>query len=193
MKKVRVLLLNSDYQPVDIISWKKCMTKLFADKPSIYVISHYEDENFVDSKGRNHPAPAIVVSKVFLEVNSRKAPYSKINVFARDEFTCQYCLQKFDSAELTIDHVNPRSKFTNKANATCYENVVTACKACNTYKADIPLGKARYPASPKQKWLKKLAGQLITLHGKAVRPTRSHVFKKKLAHLRIPNEWREYL
>ena len=192
-KKTRVLLLNSDYQPVDVISWKKCITKLYADKPTIYVINHYDDQGFVDGKGNLHPAPAVIVSKVYLDINSKKAPYTKLNVFARDDFTCQYCMQRFVVSELTVDHIAPKSKFIEKIKATEYKNITTACKPCNSYKADIPLGKARYPNSPKEKWLKKLAGQLITLHKTPTVPSRSSVFKKKLNHISVPDEWREYL
>lgn len=193
MKKTRVLLLNSDYQPVDVISWKKCITKLYAEKPTIYIINHYDDEGFIDGKGNLHPAPAVAVSKVYLDINSKNAPYTKMNVFARDDFTCQYCLQKFPVNELTVDHINPKSKFTEKSKATAYKNITTACKPCNSYKADFVLGKARYPSSPKEKWLKKSGGQLITLHKTPSIPSRSSVFKKKLNHVSIPDEWREYL
>lgn len=193
MKNRTVLLLNSDYQPLDIISWKKCFTKLYADKPTLYVIVNYEDDSIMDSKGRQYPAPAIAVSKVFIATASRKSPYSKLNVFARDDFTCQYCGQRFITSELTIDHVIPRSTYKEKAKATSFENVTTACKPCNSYKGDTQLGRARYPTRPKEKWLQKLAGTSIVLHKKPVTPNRATIFKKKMQHTRIPDEWRIYL
>ena len=49
------------------------------------------------------------------------------NVFLRDKFSCQYC---GSSEELTFDHLLPRSK----GGETHWDNVVTACSACNVKK-----------------------------------------------------------
>lgn len=193
IKKTRVLLLNSDYQPVDIITWKKCFIKLYAEKPSIYIINYYNEEGFIDGRGNIHPAPSVAVSKIYLDINSKNAPYTKMNVFARDNFTCQYCLQKFRISELTVDHINPKSKILEKTKSNMYKNITTSCRPCNTYKADNLLGKARYPSSPKEKWLKKIGGQLIVLHAPPTIPLRSSIFKKKINYFNIPDEWREYL
>jgi 5-methylcytosine-specific restriction endonuclease McrA len=47
--------------------------------------------------------------------------------------TCQICLRKFPTKELTIEHVYPKSK------GGPHEewNVLPTCKECNTLKADI--------------------------------------------------------
>ena len=62
--------------------------------------------------------------------------FSKKNVFKRDRFICQYCGQM--STEMTIDHVIPKSR----GGRTCWENVVVACRDCNTRKGDRTLQEA---------------------------------------------------
>ena len=37
-------------------------------------------------------------------------PFSRANIYARDEYTCQYCAGVFPTQELTFDHVMPVSK-----------------------------------------------------------------------------------
>ena len=48
-------------------------------------------------------------------------------MFLRDKFSCQYC---GSNEELTFDHLLPRSK----GGETNWDNVVTACSACNVKK-----------------------------------------------------------
>jgi 5-methylcytosine-specific restriction endonuclease McrA len=62
----------------------------------------------------------------------REVRYSKQNIFARDQWTCQYCGERRPTNELTQDHVFPRAQ----GGRTCWENVVTCCTDCNTRKAN---------------------------------------------------------
>jgi len=63
---------------------------------------------------------------------------SRQNVFLRDDHTCQYCQQKLSDKRLTIDHVIPLSKGGRHE----WNNVVTACSACNNRKGDKSLERA---------------------------------------------------
>lgn len=47
---------------------------------------------------------------------------------------CQYCGEKFDSQDLTFDHVIPRSS----GGTTVWTNILTACVPCNTAKRSQP-------------------------------------------------------
>jgi 5-methylcytosine-specific restriction endonuclease McrA len=62
---------------------------------------------------------------------SRKG-FNNAMLFRRDNYHCLYCGHKFTQAELTRDHVIPRSK----SGADIWENVVAACHRCNHNKAD---------------------------------------------------------
>ena len=54
------------------------------------------------------------------------------NLFARDKHMCLYCGDYLYDCELTRDHVVPVSR----GGTDTWENVVTACRACNHYKDD---------------------------------------------------------
>lgn len=58
--------------------------------------------------------------------------YSRKNVFQRDNFTCQYCGERFQAGNLNIDHIVPRSR----GGPNSWKNVVTSCKPCNNKKGD---------------------------------------------------------
>ncbi len=60
-------------------------------------------------------------------VPQSKPSFTRFNVFLRDKFSCQYC---GSNEELTFDHLLPRSK----GGQTNWDNVVTACSACNVKK-----------------------------------------------------------
>jgi 5-methylcytosine-specific restriction endonuclease McrA len=58
--------------------------------------------------------------------------FSRLNIYARDGFTCQYCAVRFATEDLTFDHVLLRSR----GGRTSWENIVTCCIPCNAAKAD---------------------------------------------------------
>ncbi|MEM7764754.1 MAG: HNH endonuclease [Pseudomonadota bacterium] len=60
---------------------------------------------------------------------------TNVRLFRRDDYTCLYCGERFPSRLLTRDHVVPVSV----GGADIWENVATACRACNQRKADRSL------------------------------------------------------
>ncbi|WP_020394225.1 HNH endonuclease [Thiolinea disciformis] len=57
-------------------------------------------------------------------------PLSNPTLFKRDDHLCLYCGEHFPSAELSRDHVKPIVK----GGKDRWNNVVTACKVCNSRK-----------------------------------------------------------
>lgn len=57
------------------------------------------------------------------------------NLFGRDLHVCAYCGKKFHPADLTNDHIIPRSRGGNHS----WTNCITACKRCNNYKDSYSL------------------------------------------------------
>ena len=55
-------------------------------------------------------------------------------VYQRDEFTCQFCRERFTRTELTIDHLVPL----DRGGLDEITNYVTCCKRCNQMKANLP-------------------------------------------------------
>jgi len=91
-------------------------------------------------------APSVVRLRYFVKVPYRaQAPLTRRAVFARDEGTCQYC----GSPAENLDHVVPRSK----GGEHSWENVVAACRRCNSQKEnrlpeDAGLRLTRRPSAP---------------------------------------------
>jgi 5-methylcytosine-specific restriction endonuclease McrA len=56
--------------------------------------------------------------------------FSRVNVFTRDAFRCQYCGKQFEMGQLNYDHVRPR----HQGGQTTWENIVASCYRCNTKK-----------------------------------------------------------
>lgn len=57
------------------------------------------------------------------------------DIYSRDEYTCQFCKQKFHSSDLTIDHLVPLAL----GGLDEITNYVTCCHPCNQQKADQTL------------------------------------------------------
>jgi 5-methylcytosine-specific restriction endonuclease McrA len=58
--------------------------------------------------------------------------FSRRKLFVRDRFTCAYCAQHFREQDLTCEHILPISR----GGSWDWMNLVAACRACNSEKAD---------------------------------------------------------
>lgn len=77
------------------------------------------------------PVPLVIRMVYYVRIpRSSVLPLSRRTVMARDQYACQYCGATPVRAELTLDHIVPRSR----GGATDWENVVVACRACNQKK-----------------------------------------------------------
>lgn len=175
---MRTLVLNASYVPYDVWSWEKAMTKLFSDNPSIFTIVEYE-KTVRDGKGNHYPVPAVVVLNKYIDKHDKPAPYSKANIFARDQNVCQYCGIQFPEYKLTLDHVVPKAHWNNKRfnfKLSSFENVVTACGPCNRGKRN---------RTPQQ------ANMVLLRKPKRISQAQAYKFKLLLGN--IPKEWQDYI
>jgi len=138
-----VLVLNQDYQPVNVCRVRRAVVLLLRGKA----------EMVQDGLGEIHSADcALPIPSVIHLTYMVRRPYldkklTRIEVFNRDHYTCQYCGKKTN--ELTLDHVIPR----HRGGEHAWENVVSCCPPCNHHKAGrspweagMPLlGKPRKP------------------------------------------------
>src|SRR4029079_15722131 len=74
--------------------------------------------------------PAVV--RLLRMFRRRKQPvkFSRVNIFARDHYKCQYCGTTKKIVELTYDHVVPR----HQGGKTEWANIATACQDCSLRK-----------------------------------------------------------
>lgn len=141
----RVLVLNQNYQPLNICDVRRAISLLGRGKAEPLVEM---DDRLLRSANFSFPEPS-VIRLVYLV----KRPYhhrrlSRREVFMRDRHRCQYCGK--EARTLTLDHVIPRSR----GGEHTWANVVTACSECNHRKAGRTPSEAsmrllRRPAAPK--------------------------------------------
>jgi 5-methylcytosine-specific restriction endonuclease McrA len=122
----RTLLLNSTYEPLKVISWQRAVTLMWLGKVEV-VRTYDRDIRSVTFKVR---MPAVVRLLRFVRRKEPQVSFSRRNLFARDENTCQYCGIRFETGTLTYDHVVPRAQ----GGRTDWTNIVTCCVDCNRRK-----------------------------------------------------------
>jgi 5-methylcytosine-specific restriction endonuclease McrA len=101
----------------------------------IYLLDHPDSDRVImRSPNIKILIPEVIVITDYIrnEKKTRKLRFSRQNVFRRDSYSCQYCGKKCSKKELTIDHINPKSK----GGPTSWINITSACFKCNIKKAD---------------------------------------------------------
>ncbi|MBI3582576.1 MAG: HNH endonuclease [Nitrospinae bacterium] len=127
MEHLRVLILNSTYEPLQFCNARRAI---------VMVLKGKAEQMECDGKVFRSPTISFRLPTVIRLVNFINIPYkgivsfSKKNVFRRDNHTCQYCGK--NHGELTIDHILPKSR----GGGTSWDNVVVACQECNLRKGN---------------------------------------------------------
>ncbi len=135
---MRVLLLNSSYEPMQILTWQRALILFFQGK--VEILEYYPI--FARSVRSNFQLPSILRLKRYIRLSPKhRVRFCRENVYIRDEYTCQYCGDEFSPRMLTLDHVVPASHNGKKS----WTNVVTACRECNQKKADRTPKQANMP------------------------------------------------
>lgn len=121
-----------------IINWQKALVLWFQDK--VEILEYHSV--YVRSARFTIQIPSVMRLKRYI----RPRPFARIrfsreNIYIRDNFTCQYCGQRFHGRDLTLDHVVPASK----NGAKTWNNVVAACRPCNQRKGNRTPTHARMP------------------------------------------------
>jgi 5-methylcytosine-specific restriction endonuclease McrA len=162
------LLLAATYEPIDIISWKDAVRLMFLGKAE--VVEEYEKE--LRSTYLIIKMPAVVRLLNVFKKRKKKVKFSRVNIYARDKYRCQYCGAKGKMKDFTFDHVVPRAQ----GGKTVWENIVTCCQGCNLKKGD--------------KSLKQAGMHLIK---KPVQPEWLPAVTIRISQKHLPEAWRDYL
>jgi len=120
-----VLLLDLTYEPLKIIAWQRAVYLIFSGKAEIVE----EGTEELRSSKQSWKMPSVIRQLTKFKRRG-DIQFSRINIYMRDNWTCQYCNEKKNTKELTFDHVVPRYQ----GGKTTWTNIVTACKPCNSYK-----------------------------------------------------------
>jgi 5-methylcytosine-specific restriction endonuclease McrA len=140
----RSLVLNATYEPLCVVSARRAVVLVLSEKAEVL---HDSDED-MRSERLALKVPSVIRLRYFVKVPfRRRSALNRRAVFARDGGRCQYC----GAAAESIDHVVPRAK----GGSHTWENVVAACRACNTAKRDRLLSETtmvlrRRPSVPRE-------------------------------------------
>jgi len=131
----RVIVLNADYTFLNFCDWKRALALIKKGKAEPVKDTDKIVQNY--DKTFSFAIPfAIKLLKFVRQIFKRKVPWSKKNVFIRDNYTCQYCGEFLkDKSIMELEHVIPRSH----GGKSSFENCVTACQPCNRKKGDKTL------------------------------------------------------
>jgi 5-methylcytosine-specific restriction endonuclease McrA len=164
----QVLLLNATYEPLKVIDWKRAIRLLTLEK--VEVLEEYDRE--IRSVTFAIKLPAVLRLLRYIRYRKKDIKFSRANIYARDNFQCQYCGRRFESQDLTFDHVVPK-RYGGK---TEWGNIVTSCYRCNRVKGGKSLREVDFQLKKKPvkpDWVPFL---MITIRAKSV-----------------PDSWRDYL
>jgi 5-methylcytosine-specific restriction endonuclease McrA len=158
-----VLVLNRNYQPVHVTSAKRAFTLLYIgaarvvqpdfstfDFESWQTLGAAAGNDVIHTVGRAIAVPRVIVLQIYDRLPTTKVRFSRLNIYARDANTCQYCARQLPRIDLNLDHVIPRAR----GGRTTWENVVCCCITCNLKKgAKLPyeagMKLLRQPVRPK--------------------------------------------
>lgn len=120
------MVLNQDNSPISVCTVQRAFLLTYLRKTELVEAANgYR----LHSVSRSFPMPSVIRLTRYVNVPYKGVALTRQNVFKRDNFSCQYC---GTDRELTLDHVTPRSK----GGRSAWNNLVTACKRCNTRKGD---------------------------------------------------------
>ena len=121
----RVLVLNQNYQPLNICDVRRAVALLGKGKAE--TVQYGAD--YIHSVSRMFERPEVIRLVYMVRKPLHRRKLSRREVFSRDDQTCQYCGTR--GSQMTLDHVIPRCK----GGMHVWDNVVTACQRCNHRKA----------------------------------------------------------
>ena len=164
----RTLMLTPWMAPHRVISWQRAIVLVYLGK--VEVLEEYDHD--VAAPSITLRMPAVVRLTKGSVSTKNKVRFSRVNIFTRDRFRCQYCGEKKEMDELNYDHVVPRVR----GGKTVWENIVTSCYACNDRKG------SRTPEEAGMKLLRKPFKPVTLPFAPILRTTKD-----------VPSAWTNYV
>jgi 5-methylcytosine-specific restriction endonuclease McrA len=164
----RVLVLNASYEPINVCNERRAVVMIFKGK------ARMEEHNghMLHSPRITMHAPSVIRLTEYRHIPHKRRSLSRKNVLLRDQFRCQYCEIVFKPADLTLDHIVPRSR----GGTSTWENLAACCKLCNHRKGNQTPEEAGMPLLEKP------------------RAFSMHVSRQIMRYLgRADESWRKYL
>lgn len=128
-----VLLLNSDYEPLNVCNIRRAFRLVFGEKAEVIQYNHHDVRTVTEI----FRAPSVIRLHHRVKRPRPRVRLSRREIFVRDKYTCQYCGTK--THDLTLDHIIPR----HRGGLHTWDNLVAACKHCNHRKGGRNVDEAR--------------------------------------------------
>ena len=96
-----VLLLNSDYEPLNVCNVRRAFRLVFGEKAEVIQYDHHE----VRTPTEIFRAPSVIRLHHRVKRPRPRVRLSRREIFVRDKHTCQYCGAQ--THDLTLDHIIP--------------------------------------------------------------------------------------
>ena len=164
---MRVLVLNQNYEPLNVCGVGRAF--VLVDKGKAEIMERYP--RGIVSAQAVYPRASVIRMTYYIKRPRPVVNLTRREVFARDNYTCQYCGRR--ESDFTIDHVHPK----HRGGIRSWENLVTSCKPCNRIKGG---------RSPKEAGmrLRRRPRQPITTAGRMI---------MRRANGRIHDSWEQFL
>jgi 5-methylcytosine-specific restriction endonuclease McrA len=123
-----VLVLNASYEPINICGARRALVLVLKG-----VARTEEEQGAILHAARvRMPMPSVIRLLEYRRIPHQTRALSRKNILLRDRNSCQYCGIILHSSELTLDHVQPRSR----GGLSTWENLVACCHSCNRRKGN---------------------------------------------------------
>src|SRR5919202_6735046 len=166
---MRVLVLNASFEPINVCTVRRAVVLILKG------VAHAEEcssHHWLHSARFSMPTPSVIRLVEYIHIPFERKSLSRKNILLRDHSTCQYCGKHYPPAELTLDHVHPRSR----GGDSTWDNLVACCKRCNHRKGN------RTPEEAGMHLLRRPRGFSL------------HVSRQIMRYLgRADETWRKYL
>jgi 5-methylcytosine-specific restriction endonuclease McrA len=161
----RVLLLNQTYEPLGTVGVARAIIMMLKETVTV---EEWDEGRVLHTTHEEYAVPSVIRRRTYINVRRRReaSGMKRLRIYMRDKFRCQYCGEKKSPAELTLDHIFPRSRGGDNTPL----NVVAACLACNNRKGNRTPAEARMPLLTAQSALRVKLERVVLCHYAEARP-----------------------
>jgi 5-methylcytosine-specific restriction endonuclease McrA len=121
-----VLVLNASYEPINVCAARRAIVLVLKG----VAMTEEENGHFLHAARLAMRVPSVIRLLEYRRIPHQTRALSRKNILLRDRNTCQYCGTVLAAADLTLDHVIPRSR----GGSSTWENLVACCHSCNRRK-----------------------------------------------------------
>jgi 5-methylcytosine-specific restriction endonuclease McrA len=130
--KEPVLVLNANFAPINICTTRRAIVLILTGKASLVI----NGRGYIQTVSKTFQRPSIIRLGEMIKRPRPRVSLNRREILRRDSFTCQYCGTRVGT--MTLDHVYPK----HLGGEHSWDNLVTACSACNHRKGGRTLAQA---------------------------------------------------